>query len=33
VVTGDLDTRGVYVGSPARATGRDSFDTFGVIEK
>jgi sugar O-acyltransferase (sialic acid O-acetyltransferase NeuD family) len=30
VVTRDLDARGVYVGNPARATGRDSFETFGV---
>jgi sugar O-acyltransferase (sialic acid O-acetyltransferase NeuD family) len=30
VVTHDLDPRGVYVGNPARPTGRDSFETFGV---
>jgi sugar O-acyltransferase (sialic acid O-acetyltransferase NeuD family) len=31
VVVKDLAPRGVYVGNPARATGRDSFDTFNVI--
>jgi sugar O-acyltransferase (sialic acid O-acetyltransferase NeuD family) len=31
VVTKDLEPRGVYVGSPARATGRDPFDTFHVV--
>ncbi len=30
VVIADADPRSVYVGNPARATGRDSFDTFGV---
>jgi acetyltransferase-like isoleucine patch superfamily enzyme len=30
VVVRDLDARGVYVGNPAKATGRDAFDTFGV---
>lgn len=30
VVIRDADARGVYVGNPARPTGRDSFDTFGV---
>jgi sugar O-acyltransferase (sialic acid O-acetyltransferase NeuD family) len=30
VVTRDLDARGVYVGNPARATGRDAFETFHV---
>jgi acetyltransferase-like isoleucine patch superfamily enzyme len=30
VVIRDLAARGVYVGNPARATGRDSFETFGV---
>ncbi|HEY4280422.1 MAG TPA: acetyltransferase [Conexibacter sp.] len=31
VVHKDIDApRGVYVGNPARATGRDSFDAFGV---
>jgi sugar O-acyltransferase (sialic acid O-acetyltransferase NeuD family) len=30
VVIANLPPRGVYVGNPARATGRDSFETFGV---
>lgn len=30
VVTDDLEPRGVYVGNPATATGRDPFDTFSV---
>jgi sugar O-acyltransferase (sialic acid O-acetyltransferase NeuD family) len=30
VVVKDLPARGVYVGSPAKPTGRDSFDSFGV---
>ena len=30
VVVANLDERGVYVGNPARATGGDSFVTFGV---
>ena len=30
VVIRDTDERGVYVGNPARATGRDSFAAFGV---
>jgi sugar O-acyltransferase (sialic acid O-acetyltransferase NeuD family) len=30
VVIGDLEPRGVYVGNPARPTGGDSFDSFGV---
>lgn len=32
VVVKDLAPRGVYVGNPARPTGRDSFDTFGVVD-
>lgn len=32
VVVKDLEPRGVYVGNPAKATGRDSFETFGVDE-
>jgi sugar O-acyltransferase (sialic acid O-acetyltransferase NeuD family) len=32
VVVRDLDPRGVYVGNPARASGRDSFESFGVEE-
>jgi sugar O-acyltransferase (sialic acid O-acetyltransferase NeuD family) len=31
VVVKDTQTRQVYVGNPARPTGRDSFETFGVI--
>lgn len=31
VVVKDVGPRGVYVGNPARATGRDSFETFGVV--
>jgi sugar O-acyltransferase (sialic acid O-acetyltransferase NeuD family) len=30
VVVKDTAPRGVYVGNPARPTGRDSFDSFGV---
>lgn len=30
VVVKDLEPRGVYVGNPAKPTGRDSFDSFGV---
>ena len=30
VVVKDLPARGVYVGNPAKPTGRDSFDSFGV---
>lgn len=30
VVIKDLEPRGVYVGNPARPTGGDSFDAFGV---
>lgn len=30
VVIKDLPGRGVYVGNPAHATGRDAFDAFGV---
>lgn len=30
VVVKDLAPRGVYVGNPARPTGRDSFESFGV---
>ena len=30
VVVRDTEPRGVYVGNPAKATGRDSFDSFGV---
>ncbi len=30
VVVRDLAPRGVYLGNPARASGRDSFKTFGV---
>jgi carbonic anhydrase/acetyltransferase-like protein (isoleucine patch superfamily) len=30
VVVSDAEPRNVYVGNPARATGRDSFDTFSV---
>lgn len=32
VVIRDLDARNVYVGNPAQATGRDPFETFGVIQ-
>jgi sugar O-acyltransferase (sialic acid O-acetyltransferase NeuD family) len=32
VVVRDTIARGVYVGNPARASGRDSFDSFGVQE-
>lgn len=32
VVVKDLDPRGVYVGNPAKPTGRDSFVSFGVVE-
>jgi sugar O-acyltransferase (sialic acid O-acetyltransferase NeuD family) len=32
VVVKDLPPRGVYVGNPAKATGRDSFASFGVEE-
>lgn len=32
VVVKDLPARGVYVGNPAKPTGRDSFDSFGVTE-
>jgi sugar O-acyltransferase (sialic acid O-acetyltransferase NeuD family) len=32
VVVKDLDPRGVYVGNPAKPTGRDSFESFGVKE-
>ena len=32
VVVKDLPPRGVYVGNPAKPTGRDSFDSFGVEE-
>lgn len=32
VVIKDLDPRGVYVGNPARATGGDAFDSFGVTQ-
>ena len=30
VVVKDTDSRQVYVGNPARATGRDSFSAFNV---
>ena len=33
VVIGDLEARGVYVGNPARATGRDPFETFQVDDR
>jgi sugar O-acyltransferase (sialic acid O-acetyltransferase NeuD family) len=32
VVVRDLAARGVYLGNPARASGRDSFDAFAVVE-
>lgn len=32
VVIHDTEARGVYVGNPARATGRDSFEAFGVTD-
>lgn len=32
VVIRDTEPRGVYVGNPARPTGRDSFETFGVVQ-
>jgi sugar O-acyltransferase (sialic acid O-acetyltransferase NeuD family) len=32
VVVRDLAGRGVYLGNPARASGRDSFDSSGVVE-
>ena len=32
VVVKDLPARGVYVGNPAKPTGRDSFDSFGVAQ-
>lgn len=31
VVVKDLAPRGVYVGNPAKPTGRDSFESFGVV--
>jgi sugar O-acyltransferase (sialic acid O-acetyltransferase NeuD family) len=32
VVVRDIGPRGVYLGNPARASGRDSFDTFKVVD-
>ncbi len=32
VVVKNLEPRGVYVGNPAKPTGRDSFESFGVTE-
>jgi sugar O-acyltransferase (sialic acid O-acetyltransferase NeuD family) len=33
VVLADTEDRGVYVGSPARATGRDSLEAFGALDE
>jgi sugar O-acyltransferase (sialic acid O-acetyltransferase NeuD family) len=33
VVVKDLEPRGVYVGNPAKPTGKDSFESFGVPQQ